>query len=415
MNIYNFGFSKGLVRGETQEPERTEASDLAFGALITGSRTNTFGSDPKDGIWLGAEKFSDGPFRVTQRGVLYSSAANITGTITATSGTIGGFTTEATKITATGFEINSSAPGVGNGMIFLSPDATYTEDAILVQYAGLISPLAIINNTADGTPTTANASIWIDTNKSTPSIYIDHNSDAAASAGDAMIIADQYDNDNGIEIRKLATGAGDVINIDNDGIGAGIRIKQDANGRCITIDNNGTQEGIYIDHTSPATQGAAIFIDHGSAGTGQAIKISSDTGNTDTAIDFQIASYKNSKIFDIENLLTTNANLIARFKSNGTGTLMQLQSVLATNDNPLIDLVHGSNSPELAKDIDGNSSVWYIRADGTLKIRTISQATQPSTSDIATATEMAIWIDTDDNSTYLCINQNGAIKKVALT
>lgn len=277
------------------------------------------------------------------------SSLVISGNITATTGTIGGFTIGSTQITATGFEINSSAPGAGTAMIFLSPGATYTEDAILVQYAGLISPLAIINNTADATPTSANASIWIDTNKSVPSIYIDHNSDAAASAGEAMIVADQSDNDHGIELRKLGTGAGDAINIDNDGTGKSIQIKQDGAGNGIFIDNNASQEAIYIDQTNINTLNPAIYIDYSTGGNGSAIKIVSASNNDDTSSDILVSSFKNGRILDLTAGYTLNANYVIKVSNAGSGPTATsatniFQNTNTSNSDSIIYLDSANNS-----------------------------------------------------------------------
>ena len=57
---------------------------------------------------------------------------------------------------------------------------------------------------------------------------------------------------------------------------------------------------------------------------------------------------------------------------------------------------------------------FHIRGDGRLLIKVFSQSTSPTTSDIDNH-ELAVWVDTDDNSTYLCINQNSTIKKVTFT
>ncbi len=133
-DIYSYGFDKSLNRGTSGgsdnlgSMDQTEASSLSFGALTTGDHSNTFGSDPKDGIWLGGEKFADAPFRVTQKGVMYASAANIAGTITASVGTIGGWTVGANVISA------------GSGSAVVGLDSTVSGGDDIRIYAGSTPP-----------------------------------------------------------------------------------------------------------------------------------------------------------------------------------------------------------------------------------------------------------------------------------
>ncbi len=135
-SIYDYGFDKSLNRDivPQQSPtvynvnDQTAAQNLSFGSLTTGDHSNTFGSDPKDGIWLGAEKFSDAPFRVTQQGVMYASAANIAGTINASVGTIGGWTVGANVISA----------GSGSAVVGLDSTVSGADDIRI--YAGSTPP-----------------------------------------------------------------------------------------------------------------------------------------------------------------------------------------------------------------------------------------------------------------------------------
>ena len=47
-------------------------------------------ADDKSGLWLGHHDWGSAPFRVNLAGDLWATSANITGTITATAGSIGG-------------------------------------------------------------------------------------------------------------------------------------------------------------------------------------------------------------------------------------------------------------------------------------------------------------------------------------
>lgn len=83
-DIYSYGFDKSINRAVDETPPRpgynvfdeTQAQSLQFGAFTAGSTTNTFGVDPKDGIWLGATKFDDAPFRVSKDGKLSALGAS---------------------------------------------------------------------------------------------------------------------------------------------------------------------------------------------------------------------------------------------------------------------------------------------------------------------------------------------------
>ena len=65
-------------------------------------------------LWIGASLPSNAPFRVTRAGVLYATGAQISGTITATAGKIGGF-----KIS-------------GNGLTNVNDDGTFSNDAYII-------------------------------------------------------------------------------------------------------------------------------------------------------------------------------------------------------------------------------------------------------------------------------------------
>src|SRR3990172_3859442 len=73
----------GLISSSTQFLRNVKELAVGFGEDV-------FRVD-RQGICLGAAKFEDGPFRVNMQGDLVAASAIITGTIYASSGTIGGF------------------------------------------------------------------------------------------------------------------------------------------------------------------------------------------------------------------------------------------------------------------------------------------------------------------------------------
>lgn len=144
----------------------------SLGSMQIGFGSNVFRAD-RQGIWLGAEQFTtaeSASFAVTMSGVLYATGAIISGTITASSGTIGGFTIGATTLTGNGsggdiltsssgerIEIRSSTKrvnfinGSGHTTLSLHTGGTYT--SALMAFApqdddrGCISMTMLSSNT----------------------------------------------------------------------------------------------------------------------------------------------------------------------------------------------------------------------------------------------------------------------------
>tara|TARA_A100000172_G_scaffold33744_1_gene20323 strand:+ start:121 stop:2904 length:2784 start_codon:yes stop_codon:yes gene_type:complete len=82
-----------------------EAGDIASNGTLSGvnmsiGSSNAIFKATSSGIQLGNATFGSAPFRVNMAGDLVASSANITGSITSTSGTIGNFTLGATSLTA---------------------------------------------------------------------------------------------------------------------------------------------------------------------------------------------------------------------------------------------------------------------------------------------------------------------------
>lgn len=98
-DIFSFEFGRRLYRSEYDDSpliyntieDAIQAQQIQFGSLIAGSGDDVISANPESGFWIGKAKWGDAPFRVDMTGKLYATAANITGTINASVGTIGGF------------------------------------------------------------------------------------------------------------------------------------------------------------------------------------------------------------------------------------------------------------------------------------------------------------------------------------
>ena len=108
-----------IYLGSQVEPEELESGTLAGNIEVAGG-------------YIQSSNFVQGStgWKLDSDGTLYATGASITGAITATSGTIGGFTIAATTITATNLTLDSSGQrislGSGNDIIILdADDATY--------------------------------------------------------------------------------------------------------------------------------------------------------------------------------------------------------------------------------------------------------------------------------------------------
>jgi hypothetical protein len=139
-------------------------------ALSVGSGSQVLRSD-QSGIWLGATRYANAPFRVNMAGSLFASSAEISGKITATSGSIGGFTIMADYLYA----------GAGGNTCGLSPadypfwaGATYTNRATApfrVTPAGLVYLTGKVTIASSDPKSNAilqwdgGSSIWEDSNK----------------------------------------------------------------------------------------------------------------------------------------------------------------------------------------------------------------------------------------------------------
>lgn len=100
----------------------TEDGLVGFSSAVTG------GTDWR--IWAGHTTPGSAPFRVDETGAMWATNATISGTITASAGTIGGFSIGSTTLTASGFILDSAnqklSLGSGNDIIIAdADDSTY--------------------------------------------------------------------------------------------------------------------------------------------------------------------------------------------------------------------------------------------------------------------------------------------------
>lgn len=80
----------GTFGGSLSSASGTFTGALQGGSITIGSGNNVFRADTL-GIWAGNATYANAPFRVSMAGKLVAADADITGSITATSGTIGGW------------------------------------------------------------------------------------------------------------------------------------------------------------------------------------------------------------------------------------------------------------------------------------------------------------------------------------
>jgi hypothetical protein len=123
--------------------------------------------------WAGNSNSAIAPFRVTNQGYLYASNANISGVITATSGTIGGWSIGATGLTGNSSTyITGGRISIGNGFFYVSDNevymgdfyTTYTDRALFMstdQYSGMSAStasnrFALWGGFSGGSPTAIN-------------------------------------------------------------------------------------------------------------------------------------------------------------------------------------------------------------------------------------------------------------------
>lgn len=130
--------SSGVVGGWTLSSSTFTGGNTTLsstGYLLLGTGSDVARLDSEDAtyrLWIGHATAASAPFSVTKAGVLNATGAVISGSITATSGTIGGFTIGASSITAgtTHIILDSSAKAISLN------NAVFGTSGIQLQYNG---------------------------------------------------------------------------------------------------------------------------------------------------------------------------------------------------------------------------------------------------------------------------------------
>jgi hypothetical protein len=109
----NLSAAGGTFSGNLSAAGGTFSGALSGGTISIGTAPNIFKADA-NGIYLGDATFASAPFRVTPGGALTATSATITGTITSTVGTIGGWKIGNTFLSSSNGKIifNSSTPEI---------------------------------------------------------------------------------------------------------------------------------------------------------------------------------------------------------------------------------------------------------------------------------------------------------------
>ena len=89
--------ASGTFSGALSAATGTFAGALSGGTILIGSGNSVFKADG-NGIYLGNATFGSAPFRVTPGGALTATGVNISGTLTATGGTFGGWTIDGNQL-----------------------------------------------------------------------------------------------------------------------------------------------------------------------------------------------------------------------------------------------------------------------------------------------------------------------------
>lgn len=216
----NITATSGAIGGWT-----INATSLTDAAGTVGmSSAVTAGDDIR--FWAGNVTPGSAPFRVTEAGVLTATSATITGSITATSGNIGGWTINSTSLTdAAGTVGMSSAVTAGDDIRFWAGSATPASAPFRVTEAGKLTTSNVEIKTS-----TSGQRIEIASSDNTLRFY-------GASA----------------QIIGIGTAAGSAIDINtstSDQYGVSIAASNSGNGFYYTNSSNVACRGLYIAQTS---------------------------------------------------------------------------------------------------------------------------------------------------------------------
>ena len=125
------------------------ASSFVGGSISIGSGDSIFKAD-SNGIYLGNANFASAPFRVNMSGLLTATNANITGTITSTSGTIGGWTIGSNKLYSSTIELATSGIVLGDSTLGISLVVLDSNPYITFSKGGTIKGILTPTSIGDG-------------------------------------------------------------------------------------------------------------------------------------------------------------------------------------------------------------------------------------------------------------------------
>lgn len=106
--------TSGTFSGDLASAGGTFTGALSGGTITIGSGGSIFKAD-SNGIYLGSSSFSTAPFKVDLSGVLTATNANINGSITASTGSIGGWIIESNKLRANTSDVNNAMTFTSSG------------------------------------------------------------------------------------------------------------------------------------------------------------------------------------------------------------------------------------------------------------------------------------------------------------
>lgn len=98
-------------------------------SISIGNGSNSYNLDPNQGMWMGADTFASAPFSVSLAGALVATSATISGSITATTGAIGGFDIGADYIRDVGNSMGLASTVTGSDDVRFWAGDTYANRA----------------------------------------------------------------------------------------------------------------------------------------------------------------------------------------------------------------------------------------------------------------------------------------------
>ena len=268
------------------------------------------------------------------------------------------------KVAADGTLTWSDAASTFQGVYDEGEDLTFSAGATMTWGQANNENVLEINKTAVG----VGIPLSIDNDGTGHGIYVKQDGAGNALHIDAgaatAVVLDQANNNVSLDLKKTGSGVGNVIDIDNDGVGHGIFIKQDGAGNALHIDG-GALDAVVIDQANNFScldigkmgTGAGDVVDISNAGTGSALKITQTGGGIALEIDQDGNDYG----IYINQSSAGGTALNITSAANAASTLAVSKTGASTGT-----VLNISNSGT-GYDIAGDSNEWYFRNGGGLK------------------------------------------------